>query len=179
MKNILLQIKFIIVANLNFTYTFIPLFIRRYYLRIYNIKIGKKSYIHRGVKFFHVGNLTIGNNSVVNFSCFLDNRRGIYIGNNVGIAHNTKIYTLGHNLNSPNFETKGAPVYIEDNAFIFSNCIIMPGIVIGEGSIILPGSIVTKSTDPYTINGGNPSKFIKFREKNITYKHNYGYLFAL
>ena len=123
--------------------------------------------------------ITIGNNSVVNFGCYLDNRRGIYIGNNVGIAHNTKIYTLGHNLDSPMFETKGAPVYIEDNVFIFSNCLIMPGVTISEGAIILSGSVVTKNIEPYSVYGGNPAKFIKRRIKDIDYKNNYGYAFAL
>lgn len=63
---------------------------------------------------------------MINLGCYLDNRRGITIGDNVGIAHNTKIYTLGHDLNDPQFKTKGAPVTIKDNAFVFSNVLIMP-----------------------------------------------------
>lgn len=43
------------------------------------------------------------------------------------------------------FETKGTPVVIEDNVFIFSNAMIMPGVTIGNGAIVLPGSIVTKN----------------------------------
>ena len=54
--------------------------------------------------------MSVGRNTVINFGCYLDNRRGITIGNNVGIAHNTKIYTLGHDLNDSQFKTKGAPV---------------------------------------------------------------------
>lgn len=42
--------------------------------------------------------MSIGKDTVINFGCYLDNRRGINVGNNVGIAHNTKIYTLGHDL---------------------------------------------------------------------------------
>lgn len=158
---ILLQCKFLIVAFLNLTYTYIPNPIRKFYLLLYNIKIGKHSSIHRGCKFFHVGKITIGNNSVINFGCYLDNRRGIYIGNNVGIAHNTKIYTLGHNLDSPRFETKGASVTIKDNVFIFSNTLIMPGVTINEGAIVLAGSVVTKDVPAYTIVGGNPAIAIK------------------
>ena len=84
---------------------------RKWYLRCFGIVIGKKSSIHRGCRFFHVGKFEMGDNSVINFGCYLDNRRGIKIGNNVGIAHNTKIYTLGHNLESPEFETKGGSSY--------------------------------------------------------------------
>jgi maltose O-acetyltransferase len=131
------------------------------------------------VKFFHVGNLKIGANSTVCFGCYLDNRRGIYIGDNVGIAHDTKIYSLGHDLNDPEFKTKGSPVIIEDNVFIFSNVLIMPGIRIGEGAVVLSGSIVTKNVEPYTIVGGNPAKKIKDRIKEINYNQRYRYWFAL
>ncbi|PZP43133.1 MAG: acyltransferase [Pseudopedobacter saltans] len=176
---ILLQAKFILVAFVNFTYGLFPPIFRRYYLRVYGMKLGKSSTIHRKAVFFHIGNLEIGKNSIVNFGCYLDNRRGIFIGNNVGIAHNTKIYTLGHDLNDPEFKTKGAAVRIEDNAFIFSNCLIMPGVTIKEGAVVLAGSVVTKDVEAYTIVGGNPVKKIRDRSKEISYIKNYSYLFAL
>ena len=116
---------------------------------------------------------------MINFGCYLDNRRGIIIGNNAGIAHNTKIYTLGHDLDDPQFKTKGAEVIIEDNAFIFSNALIMPGVTIGEGAIVLAGSVVTKDVEPWTIVGGNPAKKIRERSRMIDYKQIYRYWFAL
>ena len=178
-KNILLQCKFVLVAWLNVSNRWLPNPFRKWYLRCFGIVIGKKSCIHRGCRFFHVGKFEIGNHSVINFGCYLDNRRGIKIGNNVGIAHNTKIYTLGHNIDSPKFETKGAPVMIKDNAFIFSNAIIMPGVTIHEGAIVLAGSVVTRDVDAYTVVGGNPAKFVKERIREIDYKSSYPYWFAL
>lgn len=177
--SILLQIKFLIVAWLNITYTMVPNPIRKWYLRCFGIRIGKGSCVHRNCKFFHVGKLSIGKESCINFGCYLDNRRGISIGNNVGIAHNTKIYTLGHNLNSPLFESKGLPVKIEDNVFIFSNAMIMPGVTVHEGAIVLAGSVVTKDVPAWTIVGGNPAKEIRMRERDISYKSKYNYWFAL
>lgn len=179
METLLLQSKFFLVEWLNVTLFLIPNPFRNWYLRIFGIKIFNGSSIHRGCRFFHVGKFEIGNHSVINFGCYLDNRRGIKIGNNVGIAHNTKIYTLGHNIDSPKFEAKGAPVVIKDNAFIFSNAIIMPGVTIHEGAIVLAGSVVTRDVDAYTVVGGNPAKFIKKRIREIDYKSSYPYWFAL
>lgn len=175
----LLQVKFIVVEILNLTYTIIPNPLRCFYLRLFGIKIGKGSCIHRNCKFFHIGKLSIGKHSVVNFNCYLDNRRGITIGDNVGIAHGTRIYTLGHNIDSAMFETKGAPIIIEDNAFIFSNAMIMPGVTIGNGAIVLPGSVVTKSVPPRKIVGGNPARIIRERSAEIDYSQSYKYWFAL
>lgn len=180
MKSILLQCKFLLVEFLNISYQLVPNPLRNYYLRMFGIRIwGGKSCIHRGCKFFHVGKLSVGEDTVVNFGCYLDNRRGIYVGNNVGIAHNTKIYTLGHDLNDSSFSTKGAPVNIEDNVFVFSNAMIMPGVTIGEGAIVLAGSVVIKNVEPWTIVGGNPAKKIRDRNHDIDYKQVYRYWFAL
>ena len=180
MKSILLQIKFIIVEFLNITYQLFPNPLRNYYLKIFCISLeGSKTCLHRKCKFFHVGKMKVGKNSVINFGCYLDNRRGIYIGDNVGIAHNTKIYTLGHDLDDPKFGTKGAPVYIKDNVFIFSIVMIMPGVTIGEGAIVLAGSVVTRDVEPWTIVGGNPAKIIRVRKRDIDYKTVYRYWFAL
>lgn len=174
-----MQCKFLLVEFLNVTYSIIPNPLRKLYLRFFGIKVEAGSSIHRGCKFFHIGKFSMGVGGVINFGCYLDNRRGIKIGNNVGIAHNTKIYTLGHNLESPEFETKGAHVIIEDNAFIFSNALIMPGVTIHEGAIVLAGSVVTKDVEAWTIVGGNPAKKIRERQRKIAYLQKYNYWFAL
>lgn len=176
---ILLQGKFILVAWLNISMNVIPNPLRKYYLRLFGIRIGTGSVIHRKCRLFHIGQLSIGNNSTINFGCYLDNRRGIYIGNNVGIAHDTKIYTLGHDIDDAQFRTKGAPTYIKDNAFIFSNVLIMPGVTIGEGAIVLAGSVITKDVAPWTVVGGNPAKKIRDRNSDVDYSQSYRYWLAL
>ncbi len=176
---LLLQLKFWVVAILNFGKELFPYPLRNIFLFFCGIKVPFSSVIHRKCKFFHIGKIVIGQNSVINFGCYLDNRRGITIGNNTAIAHDTKIYTLGHNIDSAFLETKGAPVKIGDNCFIFSNVLIMPGVTIGDGAIILPGSVVTKDVPEFSVFGGNPAKFIKPRNQEIKYTINYKYFFAL
>lgn len=179
MRYLLLQCKFFLVFFLNVTVKIIPYPFRNLWLFLFGIRVPMSSSIHRGVKFFHIGKMTMGRNSVINFGCYLDNRRGIEIGSNTAIAHNCKIYTLGHNIDSPKFETRGAPVKIGNDVFIFANSLIMPGVTIGDGAVILPGSIVTKDVDPFSVVGGIPAKFIKERNKSIEYKISYNYWFAL
>ena len=178
-KSIVVQIKFIIMAIFNTLYNFLPFFcFKKLVLSIMRIKIGKKSYIH-SAKFFAFGKMEIGNNSTINRGCYLDNRGRIYVGNNVNIAHDTKIYTQGHDIDSPNFESKGADVIIEDYACIFSNVLIMPGVRIGKGAVVYPGSVITKNVGNYEVVGGNPAKYIKKRNENLVYELNYDYWFAL
>lgn len=179
-KTVLLQGKFLLVQILNMVYSLLPFFIlKKILLQCVGIKIGSKSCIHRSVKFFHIGNLSLGDNSVINFGCYLDNRRSITIGNNVSVSHNVKIYTLGHAIDSPDFRTQGKPVIIKDNACIFANVLIMPGVVIGDGAVILPGSVITKSVGDMEVVGGNPAKFLRKRNSTLEYSIDYSYWYAL
>ena len=54
-------------------------------------------------------------------------------------------------------------VTFEENAVILANCTVSPGVVLGEGSILLPNSFLNKSTEPYSVNIGVPSKKIASR----------------
>ncbi len=92
----------------------------------------------------------------------------INIGRNVLIAANSTLITRSHvhtDLANP-IRCQGyinKPIYIEDNVWIGTNCIILAGVRIGEGSIVAANSVVNKDVEPYTIVGGSPAKFIKKR----------------
>ncbi|MBI9041328.1 acyltransferase [Lutibacter sp.] len=174
-----LQAFYILIKIYNFLY--IIFFTRRcrfFLQKIARFNIGKNSSI-QAVRFFSFGKLKIGFNTIINSGCYIDNRRNISIGNNVVIAHDTKIYTLGHDINDLNFVTKGAPVIIEDYVIIFSNVLIMPGVTIKMGAVVLPGSVISKDVAEMNVVGGNPGKFIKMREKLHTSKRVVNYWFSI
>lgn len=180
LRKILIQINLLLIHTINCLHRIIPFhFFKKLFLKWVGYKIGDKTYLYNGLKLFSLKKLKIGNNTVINRDVYLDNRRGIEIGNNVSIAHNCKIYTLGHDIDSPFFETKGAPVTIKDNVVLFSSVMVMPGITIEEGGVALPGSTITKNVAKFQVVGGNPAKHIRYRNKQINYELNYGFWKAL
>lgn len=54
-------------------------------------------------------------------------------------------------------------IIVKDDVWIGCNAIICSGVTIGQGAIVAAGAIVTKNVEPYSIVGGNPAKFIKWR----------------
>lgn len=157
MKRIRLQLFFLALALFNALHRILAFrFLRRISYRVAGFDIHRSASVH-DVRFFSFGRLSIGSDSIVNSGCYLDNRRGIAIGDRVVIAHDTKIYTLGHDINSPEFCTTGAGVRIEDYAVLFSNVLVMPGVTIGRGAVVLPGSVVVRDVEPMSIVGGNPA----------------------
>jgi putative colanic acid biosynthesis acetyltransferase WcaF len=149
--------------------------VRKYiYKHLYFMKIGKHSNIQMGVRFYAPNKITIGNNCSIGYNSLLDGRRGIIIKNNVDLAGEVRIMTLGHDLNDVDYKTVGDSVIINDNASIFMGASILPGRIIEKGSVIALGSIVTKNTESWCVYAGNPARKIGKRKINsLQYLRNY------
>src|SRR6185369_10201510 len=99
------------------------------------------------------------------------------IGNNVSIAGEVRIYTMEHDIDSPDFAEIGAPVVIDDYVVIGTRVTILPGVHIGKGAVIASGAVVTKDVEPYSVVGGIPAKEIKKRKENLQYTLKFSRLF--
>lgn len=141
-----------------------------WYRRVMRFQLGRQTSVLTDFKVARRSNIIIGNNSVINNSCRFDNRFPIIIGSNVSITYGTMILTKGHDIDDPDFKTKGASVIIEDYVWICAAVIIQPGVKIMKGAVVLPGSVVTRDVQPYRVVGGNPAKFIRLRSQDLHYK---------
>jgi len=63
----------------------------------------------------------------------------------------------------PYFDSKGAPIVIENDVWIGDDVTLAHGIRLETGCVVATGSVVTKDVPPYTIVGGVPAKFIRKR----------------
>jgi len=130
-----------------------------------------------------VGKHTYGeeNITIVNYG----ESANVYIGKFCSIANNITIltggnhrsdwvttYPFGHinrgvfnKFNGAGHPKTNGDVIIGNDVWIGGNVTIMSGITIGDGAIIARNSHVVKNVEPYSIVGGNPAKFIKFRFK--------------
>ncbi|RZK02633.1 MAG: acyltransferase, partial [Flavobacterium sp.] len=113
-------------------------------------------------------NLSVGEDCSLNsFIHIWAGKSGVKIGNRVMIASHVAITSLTHDYSSKNMKTEppvDKPIIIENDVWIGSHAVIMPGITIGEGAVVGAGSVVTKNVEPYTIVIGNPARFYKRRE---------------
>jgi len=139
-----------------------------------NRNAGKHTYGLDNIKVFHWGEnaqLKIGAFCSVAGNC------SIYLGGN----HRTDwitTYPFGH-VNRhifTNFDGKGHPktngdVIIGNDVWIGNNVTIMSGITIGDGAVLAANSHIVKNVEPYSIVGGNPAKFIKYRFSKELIEH--------
>ena len=133
------------------------------YRKFFKVDLSPDSIIYWKCMFFEPVGVTIGHNSIIGNNAFLDGRYGLYIGNNVNISAEVRIFTVEHDIEDPDFRSVGNPVFIEDWSYIGTRVTILPGVKIGKGAVVASGAVVTKNVEPWTMVGGVPAKFIKNR----------------
>lgn len=124
------------------------------------LNVDSKAYIGRGSK------IRIGENSSIGYRCYLQG--DIIIGKDVMMAPEVVILTRshGHDRIDIPMGQQGCfdhPVSIEDDVWIGTRAIILPGVRVGKGSIIGCGAVVTRDVDSFSVMGGVPAKLIKKR----------------
>jgi len=90
----------------------------------------------------------------------------VTMGRDSGCAQNCFITGQSHRYDdvSKNFREQGfdvREVVIEENVYIGSNSVILPGVTIGKNSVIGAGSVVTKDIPPFSLAVGNPARVVK------------------
>lgn len=116
------------------------------------------------------GKIEIKKGTSIAHNCSISGENaGVFIGENVMIASNVVIVAFNHvttDITIPMIDQGNdeAPVIIEDDVWIASNCTISKGVTIGKGSVVAANSFVNKNVAPYTIVGGVPAKVIKERK---------------
>lgn len=141
--------------------------IRRFCYQLSGIKMGKKSIVHTGARFFKPKNITIGEGTIVGYNVFIDGRDSVRIGNHTDIASEVMIYNSEHDLSSPDFTATEDSVEIGSYCFIGPRVIIMPGVKIADGAVVAGGAVVTKNVEEKAIVGGVPAKQIGTRKISV------------
>jgi acetyltransferase-like isoleucine patch superfamily enzyme len=133
-------------------------------------RIGPCSQINRP------GRISIGHNFFTGpfFYMSTSSRSDITIGSKVMVGPSVKILGGNHNI-----ENIGVPmmdlhdnnldkgITIEDDVWIGAGAIILDGSYISHGTVIAAGAVLNKKTEPFSIYGGVPARFIKYRTERV------------
>ena len=101
----------------------------------------------------------------------------VKIGKYVMMAPDVKILTAHHEFSDTDTpmcfqgNRSAKQVIIEDDVWIGTRVIILPGVRIGKGSIIGAGSVVTQDVQSFDVVGGVPAVVIKNRKELVGSNH--------
>lgn len=132
---------------------------------------GTKVLIFPGCQLHWLENAEFGENVSLHDFCYVDAVGGVRIGDNARIAHNCSFISGQHRYDQPGktiFESdyERAPIVLEDDVWLGTGVVILPGVKVGRGSVIAANAVVTKDVEPYSIMGGVPAKLIKKRPRD-------------
>jgi maltose O-acetyltransferase len=133
------------------------------YKHLFRVDVPLDAIIYKRCSYNEPAGVHIGHHSIIGPDAHFDGRKGLFIGSNVNIAAEVRIFTLEHDTTSPNFGVKAGAVHVDDWVYIGPRVTILPSVRIGTGAVVAAGAVVTKDVEPWTMVGGVPAKFIKKR----------------
>jgi maltose O-acetyltransferase len=168
----------------NYVVAHVPSFKVRHlwYQRALGIELGEHASVFMGTYVWFFGprsirrkGARIGRNTRINRNCTLDLRSGLTIGDNVNIAPEVMLLTASHDINDPLFRDVNRPISIEDNVFIGTRAMILPGVTVGRGAVVTAGSVVSADVPPLTIVAGFPARRVGTRDPGGGTAHEIGW----
>jgi len=136
---------------------------RRFLVRLFGAKIGKKVILRPSVKITYPWKLSIGDYSWVGDDVVLYSLGDIKIGSNSVISQRSYLCTGSHDYNKRDFPIYAKPITIGNECWLATDVFISPGITIGNSAVIGSRCTVIKDVEQGTVNVGSPSKTIKNR----------------
>ena len=108
-------------------------------------------------------NISIGDQSSIGEHAWVYGLDKIVIGSHCCIGEDVRLLTGSHDVHSSCFDLVTRPIAVQDNVWIATGAIVLPGVTIGEGAVVAAGAVVTKDVPPWTVVAGNPAKVVKRR----------------
>ncbi len=110
-----------------------------------------------------LGDLLVGEYSVINAGCVLYTGNGITIGKHVAIAANCTFAPVNHAyrdrtrlIREQGFLPSKGGIVVEDDVWIGANCVLLDGAVLRQGCVVAAGSVVRCELPAYTVWAGEP-----------------------
>lgn len=136
---------------------------RRFWLRMFGAKIGKKVLIRPSVKITYPWKVSIGDFSWIGDDVVLYSLGEIEIGSNTVISQKSYLCTGSHDYTKETFDIFAKKIKVGNSCWLSTDVFVAPGITISDSAIVGARSSVFNDVDTNTINVGTPSKMIRKR----------------
>lgn len=136
---------------------------RVWMLRCFGARIGVGCLVELGVKVWIPWRLELADYVAIGRFVELYNYDWIKVGGMSVVSQYTYLCTGSHDYTHPYFPLIWRPITLGDQVWLAAKVFVAPGVFIGAGAVVGAGSVVVNNILPWTVNGGNPSRFIRAR----------------
>jgi putative colanic acid biosynthesis acetyltransferase WcaF len=133
---------------------------RRFLLRCFGARMGKRTLPYPSVRIWAPWNLTMADDSCLSHQvdCYCVDK--IYLGPRVTVSQYSFLCTASHDHTRQRMPLVTAPIRIEADAWVTADVFISPGVTVGEGAVVGARSTVLRSIKPWTVVAGYPAREI-------------------
>ncbi len=168
LKEVLLRILWS-VGKMVFRLTPRPCFeLRSCILRLYGAKVGKKVNIYPTTNIYYPWNLEVGDHAAIGEWALVYNLGKIVIGEKTTVSQRVHLCAGSHDYRDPAMPLLKLPIIIGNRVWICADVFVGPNTTIEDRSIVAAASVVVKDVKRAQIVGGNPAKFIKYRDESLS-----------
>lgn len=136
---------------------------RRFLLRAFGARIGKGVLIRPSVTVTYPWKLSIGDWSWVGDRVTLYTLGEISIGESSVVSQGTYLCTGSHDFTRTAFDIYARPIHVESESWIATNVFVGPGVTVGRGAVVGACSVVLKDVPSMMICAGNPLRVLRAR----------------
>lgn len=131
---------------------------RRFLLRCFGAKIGRKVLLRPSVRITYPWKIEIGAYAWIGDHAELYSLAPIRIGANTVVSQRSYLCTGSHDYRRLDFPMTTGAIEIADEAWISADVFIAPGVTIGHGAVVGARSSVFSDVAPYDIVIGTPAR---------------------
>lgn len=138
--------------------------IKKFFLRMFGARIGKRVIVKPGVNVKYPWNLEIGDYSWIGENVWIDNLVKTKIGANACLSQGAMLLTGNHDYKKETFDLIVGEITLEDGVWIGAQSIVGPGVTCHSHSVLAVKSVAVSDLEAYTIYRGNPAEEVRKRE---------------
>lgn len=132
-------------------------------LRTFGARIEGRVYPYPDIAVWAPWNLHMAPESCLGPGVICYNVVMVRLGYGVTVSQRSHICTASHDFDDPGFPLTGAPITIEDGAWVAAEAFLGPGVTIGERAVVLARAVVVRAVPPGAVIGGNPARHLRDR----------------
>jgi len=130
------------------------------------IRIGSRCFINRGTHLIARSRITIGNDVMIAWSCYLYDHGAHSLSwrdRQADMRQQLVNFKQGLDtrLQKDWSKVSSAPITIQDKVWLGFETVVFQGVTIGEGAVVGARSVVTHDVEPWTVVVGSPARFVR------------------
>lgn len=139
---------------------------RRFLLRCFGARIGKGVLLRPSVCVTYPWKVQIGDWSWVGDDVTLYSLGDITIGESTVISHQAYLCAGSHDYTRSSFDLDVRSIHVESEAWLATRVFVGPGVTVGRGAVVGACSVVLHDVPAQTVCAGNPFKVLGARQRD-------------